>query len=74
MTQFSKKGGGQFFSEIAPQNPPLKKITQPLQICIGPAIRIGRESWCLPYAEFLPFERRLEYLKDYFKRALPKYI
>ena len=26
---------------------------QPLQICIGPTIRIGRESWCLPYAEFL---------------------
>ena len=26
---------------------------QPLQICIGPSIRIGRESWCLPYAGFL---------------------
>ena len=26
---------------------------QPLQICIGPTIRIGRESWCLPYAGFL---------------------
>ena len=26
---------------------------QPLQICIGPIIRIGRESWCLPYAGFL---------------------
>ena len=25
---------------------------QPLQICIGPIIRIGRESWCLLYAEF----------------------
>ena len=25
---------------------------QPLQICIGPNIRIGRESWCLPYAGF----------------------
>ena len=24
-----------------------------LQICIGPTIRIGRESWCLPYAGFL---------------------
>ena len=23
-----------------------------LQICIGPTIRIGRESWCLPYAGF----------------------
>ena len=30
----------------------LKKITGPLQICIGPTIRIARESWCLPYAEF----------------------
>ena len=29
-----------------------RKITQPLQICIGPSIRIGRESWCLPYAGF----------------------
>ena len=26
---------------------------QPLQVCIGPIIRIGRESWCLPYAGFL---------------------
>ena len=26
---------------------------QPLQICIGPTILIGRESWCLPYAGFL---------------------
>ena len=25
---------------------------QPLQICIGSTIRIGRESWCLPYAGF----------------------
>ena len=25
---------------------------QPLQVCIGPIIRIGRESWCLPYAGF----------------------
>ena len=25
---------------------------QPLQICIGPTSRIGRESWCLPYAGF----------------------
>ena len=22
-------------------------------MCIGPTIRIGRESWCLPYAGFL---------------------
>ena len=27
-------------------------ITQPLQICIGPTIHIGQESWCLPYAGF----------------------
>ena len=26
--------------------------SQPLQICIGPTILIGRESWCLPYAGF----------------------
>ena len=25
---------------------------QPFKICIGPTIRIGRESWCLPYAGF----------------------
>ena len=25
---------------------------QPLQVCIGPIIRIGQESWCLPYAGF----------------------
>ena len=25
---------------------------QPIKICIGPSIRIGRESWCLPYAGF----------------------
>ena len=25
---------------------------QPLQVCIYPIIRIGRESWCLPYAGF----------------------
>ena len=29
------------------------KITQPLQIWIGPTISIGQESWCLPYAGFL---------------------
>ena len=26
---------------------------QPLQNCIGPTIRIGREIRCLPYAGFL---------------------
>ena len=26
---------------------------QPLQICIGPTIRIGPVSWFLPYAGFL---------------------
>ena len=26
-----------------------------LQICIGPTIRIGQESWCLPYAGFFPY-------------------
>ena len=28
------------------------KVVQPLQICIRLTIRIGRESWCLPYAGF----------------------
>ena len=31
---------------------------QPLQICIGPTIRIGQESWCLPYAGFFSFYRK----------------
>ena len=30
-----------------------KKTMQPLQTFIGPTIRMGRESWCLPYAGFL---------------------
>ena len=25
---------------------------QPLQICFGSTIRIGQESWCLPYVDF----------------------
>ena len=32
---------------------------QPLQICIGPIIRIGRESWCLPYAGFFIYSSSL---------------
>ena len=28
---------------------------QQLPICIGPIIRIGRESWCLPYAGFFSY-------------------
>ena len=32
---------------------------QPLQICIGPTIRIGRESWCLPYAGFFTWKLEL---------------
>ena len=39
---------------------------QPLQICIGPIIRIGRESWCLPYAGF--FLTTFDHLR-LFKRA-----
>ena len=31
---------------------------EPLQICIGPTIRIGRESWFLPYAGFFPMGKR----------------
>ena len=37
---------------------------QPLQICIGPIIRIGRESWCLPYAGF--FNAKLHFLVIFF--------
>ena len=33
-------------------DPPTKKIMQLLKKCIDPTIRIGRESWCLPYAGF----------------------
>ena len=33
---------------------------QPLQICIGPTIRIGRESWYLPYAGF--FSKTFPYI------------
>ena len=32
---------------------------QPLQICIGPIIRIGRESWCLPYAGFFLLKKSI---------------
>ena len=49
----------------------MRKITQPLskkklQICIGPTIRIGRESWCLPYAGFFNNKNS--------KKKLPKYL
>ena len=33
---------------------------QPLKICIGPNIRIGRESWCLTYAGFSPTQEKSE--------------
>ena len=33
---------------------------QQLPICIGPIIRIGRESWCLPYAGFLKLDTSLD--------------
>ena len=33
---------------------------QPLQICIGSTIRIGRESWCLPYARL----KKKKYITD----------
>ena len=45
---------------------------QPLQICIGPTIRIGQESWCLPYAGFfyLSFTKGLNNLS---KAQLPRF-
>ena len=44
-------------------------MTQPLQICIGPTVRIGRESWCLPYAGFIK-----QKLFNQTKNGLLKYI
>ena len=72
MTQFSKKGGVKFFPQIvktrgfgSPLDPPLgkKKYHANSSICIGPTIRIGRESWCLPYAGF--FKKPLKKLKEF---------
>ena len=40
---------------------------QPLQICIGPIIRIGRESWCLPYAVFFNYISKLSKAYIFFK-------
>ena len=37
---------------MQPLKKEIKKILQLLKNCIGPTIRIGRESWCLPYAGF----------------------
>ena len=42
-----------FFFLASPQ------ITQTLQICIGSTIRIGRKSWCLPYAGFFHSSKKL---------------
>ena len=36
---------------------------QPLKICIGPTIRIGPESWCLPYVGFLEKEMEEDWRK-----------
>ena len=60
------------------------KIPQPLLICIGPTIRIGRESWCLPYAEFFlqftefklkapPYSKTLYYSRIFTSRAPPPF-
>ena len=37
---------------------------QPLQICIGPIIRIGLESWCLPYAGFFSIAATIRTLRE----------
>ena len=37
------------------------KITQPLQNCIGPTIRIGREIFCLLYAGLLTSAALLQF-------------
>ena len=36
--------------------------SRPLKICIGPTIRIGRESWCLPYAGFFLYAHNSSFL------------
>ena len=43
-------GSRPLIGQLSPPSP--LPPTLPLQICIGPTIRIGRESWCLPYAGF----------------------
>ena len=57
---------------------------QPLQICIGPSIRIDQESWCLPYAGFLLLTLKKKYIyihtnqggqkNNYKKKMYPKYF
>ena len=37
-----------------------RKVTQLLEICIGPTIHNGRESWCLPYAGFFQLVSSLQ--------------
>ena len=39
---------------------------QALQICIGPTIRISRESWCLPYVGFLDINMQDSERTDHF--------
>ena len=46
------------------------KIKKNLQNCIGPTIRIGRESWCLPYAGFFYFLIEVDYIR-YIVRSKP---
>ena len=43
-----------------------KLIMLPLQICIGSTIRIGRESWCLPYVGFFCENHVLEEILIFF--------
>ena len=44
-----------------------------MQICSGPTIGIGRESWCLPYAGFLRNEFiRTEFIRN--KIFRPEFI
>ena len=45
---------------------------QPLQICIGPIIRIGRESWCLPYVGFFLLKNDNKLITLF--QTLPQYI
>ena len=57
-----KKGLQKGRSKVDPKSGGQKwtrKVGQPLQNCIGPTIRIGREILCLPYAGFLTYFLKL---------------
>ena len=48
-------------------------MTQLLQNCIGPTIRIGRESWCLPYAGFF-FSKKSHFQKFQYSFIIKSFV